>query len=278
MANEPLLKLGGDNDLAAVKELQRILHEQGYWERPISGRFGKMLDEAVGYFQQTHLDQDGRPLKPDGVVWTKTWWALRNPSGSAQRSFIDGKIPAGLSDARTHMLMTALKEHDAKEQPNGSNRGPLVDRYLPQWCITQGGKGPAWCCFFVSFVTKESMGKYPLGGREGACWRAHLEAKKRGMWHPNDGSYVPRPGDAFVMLYKGSKKGHIGFVLRVDPSDCRFNTVEGNCGNRVKLGLRDYDDDQRIAGFINFYGDESAGPTFEYGIIEARDVGADGTR
>lgn len=272
-----ILKLNS-KDTESIKRLQEILHNQGYWERMISGRFGPALKDAVAYFQQTHQGPDGRPLNVDGVVGDSTWWALRNASGDKQRSFIDGKIPDGLSELRQTVLETVIAEHGAKEVPNGSNRGPQVDKYLPKWCVDQGGKGPPWCCFFVSWGTKTALGSYPMKKRIGSCLQASRVAKKLGMWHASDGSYLPRPGDAFVMLH-GNGKGHIGFVLRVDPATGRFNTVEGNCGNRVKVGLRDYDDDPDIAGFINFYGDESDSVAdLEYGVIDAKNVAADGTR
>ena len=117
--------------------------------------------------------------------------------------------------------------------------------------------------------------------RYGSCSDIAEAAKKLGFWRPNDGTYVPRPGDAFVMLYKSDggkeRRGHIGYVLRVDPVTGRFNTIEGNCGNRVKVGLRDYDDDPRIAGFINFYGDAHMDILYELGVIEAQNVAAEGT-
>lgn len=275
-----ILKLGS-KETAAVRQLQDLLRDQGYWSDASSGRFGTALEDAVVYFQQTHLGPGGKPLTVDGWVGDDTWWALRNATGDAQRSFIEGKIPDGISELRQTVLETVLAEHGAKEIPNGSNRGPQVDKYLPKWCLSQKGHGPAWCCFFVSWGTKEALGTYPLKKRLGSCSQASKQAKNLSMWHPNDGSYLPRPGDAFVMLYTGKKvgKGHIGFVLRVDPVTGRFNTVEGNCGNRVKVGLRDYDDDPHIAGFINFYGDESDSVAdLEYGVIDAQNVAADGTR
>ena len=53
--------------------------------------------------------------------------------------------------------------------------------------------------------------------------------------------FSPVPGDAFVMLYQDGT-GHIGFVLRVVKANATaFNTLEGNCGNRVKVGCRQMD-------------------------------------
>ena len=98
------------------------------------------------------------------------------------------------------------------------------------------------------------------------------------------GGYAPIPGDAFVMLYKddsGKLKGtgHIGFVLRVDKAKNAtvFNTVEGNCGNRVKVGRRQMDQSS-LVGFINHYQREKKPRRWETGLVRADDVGAEGTR
>lgn len=275
----PVLKVGDVNG-DAVRKLQQLLRENGHWASLIVvERYTAELAAAVSYFQQTHQGPDKKPLKVDGVVGDGTWWALEHASGDDQRSFIAGKIPNGLSDKRKRVLEVALSQHDVREQPNGSNRGPGVDKYLPDFML-KDTPGPAWCCFFFSWVSKEAAGdRYPMGQRYGSCVQVANAAKKLKMWFPNDGKYVPRPGDAFVMLYQGERAGHghIGYVLRVDPPTGRFNTCEGNCGNRVKVGLRDYDADPRIAGFINFYGDSGTPTTYETGVFEAQNVGAEAT-
>ena len=93
------------------------------------------------------------------------------------------------------------------------------------------------------------------------------------MWRPK-GHYTPVPGDAFVMLHKSDAgelngRGHIGFVYRVSQNGKRFNTIEGNCGDRVKLGERGVDD-RSMAGFIDFWKDgRSLQKTFQRGLVAA---------
>lgn len=277
----PVLKVGGPAPVDAVRRLQYLLQLNGHLASPvIVDTYTRDLANAVAYFQQTHQGPGGKPLVVDAVVGDGTWWALENASGDAQRSFIVGKIPDGLSDKRRRVLDVALSQHGVKEEPNGTNRGPGVDKYLPGFVLQQKGQGPAWCCFFFSWVSREAFGgSYPMGKRYGSCVEVSKAAESAGFWFPNNGRYVPRPGDAFVMLYEGDRAGHghIGYVLRVDPVTGRFNTCEGNCGNRVKVGLRDYDADARIAGFINFYGDAGVAPSYEVGVIDAQNVGAEAT-
>ena len=103
----------------------------------------------------------------------------------------------------------------------------------------------------------------------------HVSERK---WEPNDGR-VSTPGDAFVILHKDPKKGwctgHIGFVLQVAKNGKSINTVEGNCGNRVKIGRRELSDPM-LRGFINFYGDH---PDFTRGSLRgAKELGSQRTR
>jgi hypothetical protein len=279
MSKHPLLVLGS-SDAAAVKLLVEKLREQGHGptaEAPET--FTLELEQAVEDFQMTHLGPSGAPLDADGVVGDETWWALFNAQGEAQRSHIAASIPNGLGPQRTSLLEVALAEHkkDVKEDPPGSNRGSHVDRYLPDH-FKADAKGPPWCCFFYSWVAKEALGGWPLGRREGGCASARALAGRMGLWIPKYQAAAkqhPLPGDAFVMD-KGRGHGHIGYVLRVSEDGKSINTLEGNCGNRVKLGLRSLEDPQ-IIGFIdNVPGEQNAG--FERGVVKAEQVGAAATR
>lgn len=241
--------------------------------------FTEATEAAVSYFQSTHLGQNGRPLGVDGVVGSKTLWALENNTGDAQRSHIAPAIPEGLPAHRKRVLEIALAEHarPAVEDPNGSNRGPVVDKYLePAWW-RRSPQGPPWCCLFYSWVINEALGEFPIGSREASCARAVDKAKEKGLWV--EGDAPPIPGDAFVMLYRNAQgaltgKGHIGFVLRVSEDGKQINTVEGNCGNRVKVGTRKVD---TIAGYI-LPGFDKEPFTFARGLNDAASVDAAGTR
>jgi hypothetical protein len=111
-------------------------------------------------------------------------------------------------------------------------------------------------------------------GRVQQTWQL---AKDKG-WAMDKASYSPVPGDAFVMLYQDGT-GHIGCVLRVDKARnaTAFNTVEGNCGNRVKVGRRQMDQ-STLVGFINQYSREKKPRGWKTGLVATDDVGAEGTR
>jgi hypothetical protein len=266
-----------------VAELVKLLTKRGCAPKPpvtsTEPRFGRAVENMVLYFQMTHLGSDGNWLDVDGVVGDHTWWALENDAGPPQRSFLEVGIPKGITGLRRAVLETAVREHGAREDPGRPNRGEEVDRFLPPSSTqSRSQPGPPWCCYFTSWVTKQVFGKYPLGERLGSCHTAWKRASKQGKWEPNDGR-VPTPGDAFVILHKDPRRGwctgHIGFVLQVSRDGKSINTVEGNCGNRVKIGRRKLSD-LTLRGFINFYGDH---PDFERGSLRgAKDLGTSGTR
>ena len=61
-----------------VVECQQDLIQLGYDLSPYGadGNFGRKTEAAVKSFQSTHNDQNGNPLKVDGIVGSGTWWAL----------------------------------------------------------------------------------------------------------------------------------------------------------------------------------------------------------
>lgn len=262
-----------------VKRLQQILKSQGFFKGEVLGNFLKRTEEAVILFQQSHLGPNGKPLGVDGIVGDDTWWALEHPSGAPQISHIPGKIPAGLTPLRTKQLEIALAEHakGVHEVPDGSNWGPEIARF-------GGYKGAPWCCYFWSWCNRQNLGSYSLGAKIGHCKTAWEKAGSLGMAREK-GAYIPVPGDAFVMLYRDKSgnlngTGHIGFVLRVKVEGGKavaINTVEGNAGNRVKVGMRELAGGD-IVGFINNFSGDEQPAGWEHGLISASNVAGDTTR
>ncbi len=272
---QPVLFLNSRDKAIAV--LVEKLRAHGFWSDEEPRRFSRALEQQVRYFQQTHLGPKGEFLVPDGVVGPDTWWALERASGDAQRSNLEPTVPAGLGPKRASILQVALAEHQkgVTEQPDGSNRGPEIDKYLPAWS-RRSPRGPAWCCYFYSWVVQQALGTSPLGLVIGSCARARAQAVKRQLWVPSTlRGNRPFPGDAFVMEH-GDGTGHIGFVLRVSADGTTINTVEGNCGNRVKVGLRSLSAHD-IVGFIDNVPDETR-EDFERGVLSASAVENASTR
>lgn len=264
----------------AVVHLAELLEKHGCGPNPPVDTSNPVFDRAVEnmvlYFQMTHQDRHGNWLDVDGIVGSGTWWALENATGDAQRSFLEAGIPAGIDGERRKILEMAVKQHGVREDPGRPNRGSEVDKFIPPETLEAA---PPWCCYFASWVTRQVFGEDPVGKAVASCYKAYQHALSLGRWEPNDGR-VPTPGDAFVILHEDPESvdwctGHIGFVLQVAEDGKSINTVEGNCGNRVKIGRRVLAD-PKLRGFINIVGDH---PEFDRGSLRgAKDVGGSGTR
>lgn len=281
MANKPFLKYGSRGP--EVARLVELLTSHGCAPRPpvtsSNPRFGRAIENMVLYFQMTHQGKDGKWLDVDGQVGKNTWWALEHARGTPQRSFLEAGIPKGISGIRKALLETAVKEHGVREDRWRPNRGKDVDKYQPSDVTSDPTcDGRPWCAYFVSWVVKEVYGKHLLGRPVASVWTAYQRARQHGRWLSKRS--LPAPGDAFVMLYGDDYQtewctGHIGLVLQVAKDGKSINTIEGNCGDRVKIGLR-WLSDPKVKGFINIVGDR---PSFERGSLRgAKNVGSKGTR
>lgn len=269
------LRMGDRGD--DVRALQTILQEQGFYPYSVGDNFQKRTRQAVIYFQETHLGPEKEFLVADGIVGDNTWWALENPSGEAQRSYIPGRIPDNLTPLRNRQLEIALAQHrlGVQEVPDGANWSEAIGVYgVP--LNEKNGKGQPWCCYFWSWCNKQCFGNYSLKNlrARGHCKSTWEAALRQGMAFPKE-AYNPLPGDAFVMLYRENGRftgfGHIGFVLRVAFQNGRavtINTVEGNAGNRVKVGKRHLSSPD-IIGFINNFPVDEQDMHWEKGLVEA---------
>lgn len=252
-----------------VVHLQGLLSSLGYFQdhTPPDGIFEHVTHDNVVLFQTQHIDVKGRQLKADGVVGGKTWWALKNPSRDAQRNHFQPVIPDGLTPKRRQLLEVIYEEHGKSvfEVPDKSNRSPDIDGYWgPSGII-----GKPWCCAFVSWALNEVLGFYPIGGAH------HIGVQK--MWgaarRADMASPAPKPGDIFVQIFSGGK-GHTGFVVGVSKDGKSIYTGEGNCANRLKIGLRKINS---ISHFIDCLGDDQT-KGFGRSKFDVQAVDAQGTR
>lgn len=249
---------GGD-----VSALQQILIEQGFScgedTNSTPRVFGHSTDSAVRLFQASHDGPDWRCLAVDGVVGASTWWALENPSGSAQGQ--PGLVlPDMPSQAPSNLIALAalqsawveLEHKQVREIPDGSNRSPEIDLYTGMSGRSPSILGPPWCAYFVSWNFAKAPHGSPFGRIGGAQSIAH--ACQRSI--PGSVITVPdfgqglngeiKPGDIAVIA-NGQDHGHAFHVAAVQ--DGIIWTVEGNCGNAVRSKKRSID---TCRYFINF--------------------------
>lgn len=249
-----------------VKVLQRKLKESGFFNLTVSGVFGPNTEKSVIHFQQTHIDKSGKPLEPDGIVGAKTWWALFNPSGAAQKQGIGDKakapadiIPDGIEGPRLQVLEQALLLYVAptREVPDGSNTGGGVTKFH-EWF---GMKPAPWCAMSFCWIVFQALGRLTWsGGKQAHVATLWNQLKGQGM--TKSAILPPRPGDGFVMIHKNGT-GHMGIVVRVSEDGKNLDVFEGNSGNRFALRRRRVGAGDHV-GYINFYND--AGKPLDYAV------------
>ena len=243
---------GGD-----VPILHQILIEQGFGcgEDPngIPQVFGVSTDSAVKLFQASHDGPDKRVLVVDGIVGPDTWWALENPSGSAQGQ--PGQVLPDMpsQEASNPIAAAALQSawvelhKQVHEIPDGSNRSPEIDLYTGMSGKPPSIPGPAWCAYFASWNFAKAPGGSPFGRIGGAQSIAkHCQVAIPGSVRMIPTAFPAEPGDLGIIA-DGQEHGHVVQFAAV------FNgtawTVEGNCGNAVRSKKRPIDTFKYIVNF-----------------------------
>ena len=122
--------------------------------------------------------------------------------------------------------------------------------------LFSNGVNQPWCADFVSYTIRETFGsKLPYSFRHFSSVNGLRE------WGKSNGCYseMPSSGKADyiaqnvkvgdIMIEKKGGKSHTGIVTKVN-SDGSFETVEGNCGNKV--AAQHYTaDSPTLSGFIS---------------------------
>jgi len=250
----------GERDTTLVTALQQALADLGYG--PFAdGVFDAQMKSAVMLFQAQHADVDGHALGIDGKIGHLTWGALFGPTPTQP-----GSAPSSLM---LHALGIAGTQVGQREEPPGSNRGPMVDVYLRETGIDpehSSNAGRAWCMAFVYWAFETAAGSIgpanPLPKTAGCLdhWnRARGIAGARRI-SAADASADPgqvKPGSIFILDFGGGL-GHAGIVERVS-SGGRLSTVEGNSntdGSRNGVGVFRLDrrslSDHVLKGFVDY--------------------------
>jgi len=253
----------------AVAIAKSILASQGF-NAGTGDLFDEKMKDQVVSFQASHKGPDGKPLKGIGRIGQRTWWALQNPSGEAQRSHlkpVPGQNPVSklLPALRQKVVETALKlwRKGIREIPDGSNWGDGVSEVL------ENAGGPRfWCAHFIGHIFLLATGAYLFGKDNGLVMAIVNEARKRGLVREKNSGYIPRPGDLGVTLYRNARgqlkgTGHIWMVIAMGPKRGRgrdYNHLGGNEGNRAHLGIRNTQDES-LALWINPWNDDHITPT-----------------
>jgi len=210
-----MLRLGDSGD--AVGDAQQKLIEAGFGidaGELVAHAFGPSTDAAVRAFQTSQV------LTPDGIVGPATAAALTRPKANMfalgwRFQVVGGPLGAALWDARADI--------GKREQPDGSNDGPMLAKFRTG--------GQPWCAFAVSTWFEKAASPF---GRIGSVWGIRDWAFRNGKLLANGAALLP--GDVFLIL-RGGGHGHTGLVCAVDGD--KLSTIEGNCGNAVRACVRD---------------------------------------
>jgi hypothetical protein len=221
-------------------------------------------------------------------------------------------------DCRRAVIDCALAEYlqDVREV-DGANRGARVDVYSRIQGRSELDAGGPWCANFVCWLLKyafedpknravRELYGLPLEGEPGWTpaeiaelyqaepaldeFRARRMASVRrwrnfgreaGIYRPNDGTYIPRPGDLQLQDF-GEGRGHISLIVGVPPA-CyllegvtngrlafEVNTIGGNEGNALRYGRRNLRDSE---GFVTPY-PQAERETETADILRAIEAGA----
>lgn len=121
--------------------------------------------------------------------------------------------------------------------------------------LFSGGRNQAWCADFVTSVTRDTFGsQLPSSfgsssvsglqswGRSHDCYLDVTSASDRADYIAQN----VKVGD--IMIEKRGGKSHTGIVTKVNP-DGSFETVEGNCSNKVKT-QRYSANSSTLSGFV----------------------------
>ena len=124
--------------------------------------------------------------------------------------------------ANQRVVATAARYVGVRENPPGSNRGPLIDKWEAYWRL--GYLGWPWCGAFASAVLREA-GVTDVSHPSTA--EICRKARERG-WVTN----TPVPGA--LIVWCGT---HVG-ILVSQASPGVWNTIEGNSGDMVARRVR----------------------------------------
>ena len=213
----------GESNTAIVKAIQKKLTELNIGGLQGTGVFGAKTKNAVKLFQATHMDQFGNPLEVDGHVGSLTWAALFGTDTIVVTEDAPNKF-------LTEAVSVAVSQLGVMEDPPGSNKGPVVDKYLASVGLPPG---LFWCAAFVYWCFDKAAVKNgranPLvkTGHVMTHWNK-TKGKKILTAEAVDKPSLIKPGHIFMMNTGGSS-GHTGIIEKVEGGF--VHTIEGNSNN-----------------------------------------------
>jgi hypothetical protein len=225
----------GETDAGIVSRVQERLVDRGCGPLGVTGRFERDTKAAVQLFQARNVDADEIPLKIDGRIGSLTWGAL----------FGDASVPVQTTTSSpllAAVLQVAASQIGVREDPPGSNQGPVVDQYLASVGLDSKDDSYPWCAAFVYWCFEQASAASHVANpvtRTASVlehWR-RSPARRIDAADAIEDPALVQPGFIFV-LSTGGGAGHTGLVLAVHGG--KLVTIEGNTnegGSREGIGV-----------------------------------------
>lgn len=249
----------------AVRELQALLQQRGFYAGSLDGDFGQKTDAALRQFQMANN------LKADGVAGSHTWGALRVvsqlPAGEADKAFLRGLLASQSVPQRPALVLEkAISDLGKAEWPKGSNQGPQIWHLIHNpfnekqsyydyiGFEAPDDSYPPWCALAICWWIAHGGGQwnYPFPAWFGATAQIEAWGKEKNRFTSSGGSTAWPAGAIFTMSRAGSgsdsstaiRSGHVGLIVADEGQ--KVVTIEGNTGDAVawqrrpKSSLRGY--------------------------------------
>ncbi len=229
----------GEKDKQIVTAVQQRLNKIGCGPLKEDGDFGLKTQAAVKLFQGRFPDHNGNPLIVDGKIGAISWSVLFGKSSVGETTKAATPYMKGVIDFATSQI-------GQLEKPLGSNRGPMVDKYLKAVGLNPASGSYAWCVAFTHYcymAAANAMGRTnPHIMTAGVLDHWAKAATKAGVVRITSQKAIAdptlvQPGSLFIMDFGGGL-GHSGLVTAV--SGGFLTTIEGNTnddGSRNGIGV-----------------------------------------
>ncbi len=191
------------------------------------------------------------------------------------RYYLNLKTLELTGDERTDIVMVAMSQlgyHEGNNvwQCNGENgcgSGNYVEYNYYHGCVDQLGDGVLtygypWCASFVSYCARLAGISCDTVCTSLNCARWINWFRSEGVYHTRQSGFIPQQGDLIFFRNAGAAAAstHVG-VVRYTCNGLVY-TVEGNCGDEVRLACYDLNDTY-IVGY--------ASPDYQENLEEAID-------
>ncbi len=189
----------------------------------IDGKFDDKTEDAVMAFQKF------AKIDATGAINKETWDKITTPM---RKAFEIKTYPFGHDDIAARVSHYAFQYEKWRPYEIDPNFGPWVRSFMDG----HDGEKWAWCAGFVQTVLDSVFSdlEIPYTKYFKKTYRVEemrVDARDKGVLHDNksilNGTYKPKQGDIFVIIYDGDTIAHhTGIITAL--KDASFLTIEGN--------------------------------------------------